>query len=99
MPPQNKTRRLGNMVMSNFQRKSLECKIESFFLEQPDRRKLTVSVLMGFFLNATLCLNTWVASTTSVPVKEYVLLPLRRIINVVAIRERERERERERSMP
>ena len=34
-------------------------------LQQADRRKLTSSVLMGFFLIATLCLKPWVAFTTS----------------------------------
>ena len=38
-------------------------------LQQTGRRKLTVSVLMGFVLIATLCLKPWVAFTTSVPAK------------------------------
>ena len=56
-------------------------------LQQPDRRKLTASVLMGFVLIATLCLKPWVAFTTSVPVKSCVLLSLKRIFNVVARKE------------
>ena len=53
-------------------------------LQQADRRKLTASVLMGFVLIATLCLKPWVAFTTSVPVKSWVLLSPKRISNVVA---------------
>ena len=43
-------------------------------LQQPDRRELTASVLMGFVLIATLYLKPWVAFTTSVPVKSCVPL-------------------------
>ena len=39
---------------------------------QADRRKLIVSVLMGFVLIAILCLKQWVAFTTFVLVKSYV---------------------------
>ena len=56
-------------------------------LQRAERRKLTVSVLMGFFLIATLCLKPWVTFTTSVPVKSCVLLSLKRMFNVVARRE------------
>ena len=53
-------------------------------LQQADRRNLTASVLMDFFLIATLCLKPWIAFTNSVPVKSCVLLSLKRIFNVVA---------------
>ena len=56
-------------------------------LQQADKRKLTASVLMGFFLIATLCLKPWNALTTSVPVKSCIPLSLKRIFNVVARRE------------
>ena len=56
-------------------------------LQQADRRKLTVSVLMRFVLIATLCLKPWFAFTTSAPVKSCVLLSLKRKFNVVARRE------------
>ena len=42
-------------------------------LQQADRRNLTASVLMGFFLIATLFLKPWVAFITSAPVKNCVL--------------------------
>ena len=56
-------------------------------LQQADRRKLTALVLMGFVLNATLCLKLWVAFKTSNPVKGCVPLALKRIIYAVARRE------------
>ena len=56
-------------------------------LQQADRRKLTVSVLMAFVLMATLYLKPWVAFTTSVLVSSCVLLSLKRIFNLVARRE------------
>ena len=56
-------------------------------LQQADRRKVTVSVLMGFVLIATLRLKPWVAFTTSVPVNSCVLLSLKRMFDVVARRE------------
>ena len=52
-------------------------------LQQADRRKLTASALMGFFLIATLSLKPWVAFTVSVPVKSCVPLSLKNIFNVV----------------
>ena len=55
-------------------------------LQQADKKKLTASVLMGFFLIVTLCLKPWVAFTTSLPVKSCVFLSLKRIFNVVARR-------------
>ena len=54
------------------------------YLQQADRRKLTAAVLKGFVLIATVCLKLWVAFTTPVPVKSYVLLSLKRVFNVVA---------------
>ena len=42
--------------------------------QQPDERKLTTSVLIGFVLIATLCLKPWVAFTSSVFVKSCVPL-------------------------
>ena len=56
-------------------------------LRQPDRRNLTVSVLMGFVLIARLYLKPWVAFTTSVPVKICVLVSLKRIFKAVANQE------------
>ena len=56
-------------------------------LQHVDRRKSTASVLMGIVLIATLCLKPWVAITTSVPVKSFVLLSLKRILKVVATRD------------
>ena len=50
-------------------------------------RKLIASLLMGFFLIATLCLKPWVVFTTSAPAKSCVLFSLKRIFNVVAKRE------------
>ena len=55
--------------------------------QQADRRKLTASVLMGFVLIAPLCLKSWGAFTTSVPVKSCVLLSPKRKFNVGARRE------------
>ena len=54
---------------------------------QADRRKLAASVLMGFVPIAILCLKPWVVFITSVLVKKYVLLFLKRIFNVAASRE------------
>ena len=85
-PRQNKTISFENMVLSYFQRTRPECKIESFFTTGR-QKKLTVSVLIGFVLIATLCLKPWVAFTTSVPVKSCVLLSLKRKFNVVEKRE------------
>ena len=56
-------------------------------LPQADRRKLTASLLMGVVLIATLRLKAWVAFSTSVPVKSFVLLSLKKIFNVAAKRE------------
>ena len=55
-PRQNKTRSFENMVQSYFQRTRPECEIESFFTTGR-QRKLTASVLMGFVLIKTLCLE------------------------------------------
>ena len=56
-------------------------------LQQADREEKTASVLMGFFLIATLCLKPCVAFTASFPVKSCVPLSLKRIFNVVARRD------------
>ena len=56
-------------------------------LQQVDIIILTALVLVAFVLIATLFLRSWVAFTTSVLVKKYVFLPLKRIFNVVARRE------------
>ena len=88
-PRQNKTRSFENMDISYPQRTRPVSKIE-FFLptgSQKDRRKLTALVLMGFVLIATLSLKPWVFLTTSVPIKMYLLLSLKRTFNVVARRE------------
>ena len=54
---------------------------------QADRRKLTASVLMGFVLNAILCLKQGVAFIIFVPVKSSANFSLKDIFNVVARRE------------
>ena len=51
-------------------------------LQQANRRKLTASVLMGFFLIAMLCLKQWVDFITLVPVKISAQLSLKKISNV-----------------
>ena len=86
IPRRNKTRSLENMVMSYFQRTRPECKIESFFTTSR-QKKIDCFSVDGFCFIATLCLEPWVAFTTSVPVKKYVPLSLKRIFNVVARRE------------
>ena len=53
-------------------------------LQQAARRKLTAFVLMGFVLIATLGSNPLFALTTSLPVKKYESLSLKRIFNAVA---------------
>ena len=50
--------KISSCFISNEQDQNVKLKA---FLEQADRRKLTASVLMGFFLIATLCLKPWVA--------------------------------------
>ena len=82
----NKTRSFENIVMSFSNEQDQNVKLKAS-LQQAYRRKLTVSVLMGFVLTATLCLKPWVVQTTSVPVKSCVPLSLKRIFNVVARRE------------
>ena len=57
------------------------------FIQQPDRRKLTASVLMVFVLILPLCSMQWTAFTTSVVVKKFVRFSQRRIFNVVVWRE------------
>ena len=64
-----------------FNERDLIVKIRASTL-QAYRRKLTDLVLMGFVLNAILCLKHWVASITSVPVKSCVHLSLKNIRNV-----------------
>ena len=76
--------KIWSCLISNEQDQNVKLKAS---LQQADSRKLTASVLMGFVLNATLCLKPWVAFTTSVPAKSCVLLSLKRIFNVVARRE------------
>ena len=56
-------------------------------LQQADRRKLTRLVLTGFALIATLCLKPWIAFTTSVPVKRYDPLSVKRKLNAVSRKE------------
>ena len=80
-PRQNKTRSFENMVLSYFQRTRPGCKIESFY-NKAGRRKLIASVLMGFVLNAILCLKQRVAFTNFVPVKSCAHLSLKKISNV-----------------
>ena len=63
--------KIWSCPISNEQDQNVKLKAS---LQQADRRKLTVSVLMGFVLIATLCLKPWLAFTTSVPVKSCVLL-------------------------
>ena len=65
--------KIWSCPISNEQDHNVSLKASS---QQADRRKLTASVLMGFVLIATLWLKPWVAFTTSVPVKSYVLLLL-----------------------
>ena len=70
--------------ISNEQDQNVTLKVT---LRQADKRKLTVSMLMGFVLIATLYLKPWVAFTTSVSVRSCVPLTLERIFNAVARRE------------
>ena len=76
--------KIWSFPISNDQDQNVKLKA---YLQHADRRNLPASVLMGFFLIATLCLKPLVAFTTSVPVKSCVLLSLKRIFNVVARRE------------
>ena len=76
--------RISSCPISNEQDQKVKLKAS---LQQANRRKLTASVLMGFVLFATLCLKPWVALTTSVPVKSFVPLSLKKIFNMVARRE------------
>ena len=85
-PPQNKIRSFEKLVMSLFQRKDQNKKLE-VFLQHADRKKVTALVLMGFILIATLRLKPRIAFTTSVPVRKYVLLSVKKIFNAVARRE------------
>ena len=57
--------RIWSCPISNEQDQNVKFKAH---IKQADRRKLTVSVLMGFLLIATLCLKQWFAFTTSDPV-------------------------------
>ena len=56
-------------------------------LQQAHRKKLAASVLMAFFLLATLCLKPWAAFITFVSVKKIDRPSLRKIFNVVARKE------------
>ena len=76
--------RIWSCPISNEQDQNVKLKA---FLQQADRRKMTASVLMGFVLIATLCLQPWFSFTTSVSVKSCVHLSLKEIFNVVARRE------------
>ena len=85
-PRQHKTRSFENMVMSYFQRTRPVCRIESCYTKSR-RQKLTTSVLIAFFLIATLCLKLWVAFITFLLVKRNVHLSLKKILNVVVRKE------------
>ena len=76
--------KIWSCPISNEQDQNVKLKAS---LQHADRKKLTSSVLMGFVLNVTLCLNPWVDFTTSLPVNRCVLLSLNRKFNVVARRE------------
>ena len=52
-----------------------------------DRRKMTVSVLIGFVFIAVLCFKQWVASITFVTVKSSAHLSLKKISNVAVGKE------------
>ena len=80
-PRQNKTRSFENMIMSYFQRTRPDCKIESFYTTDRQKKsdRLTVD---GFCLIAILCLKQWVAFTNLVPVKSCAHLSLKKMSNV-----------------
>ena len=80
-PRQNKTRSFENMVMSYFQRKRPDCKIERFYTTGRQKKIDRFSV-DGFVLIAILCLKQWVAFTTFVPVKSCAHLSLKKMSNV-----------------
>ena len=76
--------RIRSFAISNEQDQNVKLKAS---LQQADRRKLTASVLIGFVLNATLCLKQWCAFTAFAAVKSCVHLSLKMIFNVVRRRE------------
>ena len=84
--PQNKTHGFESMVTSYFQQKRPQWKTEIFYTTRI-QKKMTVSMLMGFFLIATLCLRPWVAFITFVPVRKYNHCSLMRICHVIVRRE------------
>ena len=57
------------------------------YIKQLDRRKMTASVLMAFFLIATLRSKHWAASNTFVFVKNCDRLSLKKVFNVRVKRE------------
>ena len=85
-PRQNKTPALKIRSCPRFNAQNQNVKLKAY-LQPAERKKMTGLVFISFVLIATLCLKSWVASTTSVPVKMYVLLSLNRFFNVVAGRE------------
>ena len=84
-PRQNKTRSFENLVISYFQRLGPKCEIEGFFTTCRQKKIVCFSI-DEFFLIATLCLEPWVAFTTSVSVKCCVSLSMKSLLNVAARR-------------
>ena len=69
----NRSRNFENMIMSFYQEKRPDCKIESFsHLE--NRRKLTVLMFTVIVITVRHGLKQWDATTISVPVKKPVPL-------------------------
>ena len=56
-------------------------------MQEADRGKFIASVSMDFVPITTLCSEQWLAFITFVPVKTYVFLSLRKILNAVARKE------------
>ena len=85
-PPENRSVALNLWPFHFSNEEDLVVKLRASTLKA-DRKKLTISVLIGFVCIAILCLNQRVAFTAPVPVKSCVLLSPKRKFDVVARRE------------
>ena len=83
---QSQTRSFENLVKSFSKLSRPDCKIEILYTTGR-RNEMTVSVLMGSVLNASLCLEPRVAFITFTPVRRFVHLSPKKISNVVVGKE------------
>ena len=67
----NRTRNFENMVISFYQESRPECKIESFFTSQK-QKKTTVLMWTVIVITVRQCLKQWDATSNSVPVRKLV---------------------------